>query len=98
VDNITYSWQLFHDAFEIDKSVREIAKKKFFDGKIPYIEWAQHDISLWKKKKVSREQFFQALKDADVCLMKGAKETLSTLKSHGIKLAIISLQKKQVSR
>ena len=50
IDNIKFSWQLFHDYFQTDEHRREDAKKKFFDGKISYMEWAEHDIGMWKEK------------------------------------------------
>ena len=88
IDNVTFSWQVFHDYFQTDRHRREDAKKKFFEGKITYMQWAEHDISLWKEKNAKKEDFFKALKN--LRLMEGAMETLHELKKSGLKLAIIS--------
>ena len=88
VDNVTFSWQVFHDYFRTDRHKREDAKKRFFDRQITYKEWAEHDINLWKEKKATKEDFLQAIKHLK--LMEGALETLNELKRRGLKLAIIS--------
>ena len=88
VDNVKFSWQIFHDYFQTDKHKREDARSKFFSGKISYMQWAEHDINLWKEKNAKKEEFFRAI--AHLKLMNGALETLSELKENNIKLAIIS--------
>ena len=88
IDNITFSWQIFHDYFQTDKHRREDARNKFFNGEITYMQWAEHDINLWKEKNAKREDFFKAIKNLK--LMKGAMETLTELKKRNFKLAIIS--------
>ncbi|HLC50288.1 MAG TPA: HAD family phosphatase [Candidatus Nanoarchaeia archaeon] len=88
IDNIKFSWQLFHDYFQTDAHRREDAKKKFFDGKITYMEWAEHDINMWKEKNANKKDFMKALDKLK--LMDGAIETLEELKKNGIKLAVIS--------
>ena len=88
VDNVTFSWQVFHDYFQTDRHKREDAKKKFFDGKITYKQWAEHDINLWKNVNAKKKDFFEAL--SGLKLMEGAIETLEELKKNGIKLGIIS--------
>ena len=88
IDNVTFSWQIFHDYFQTDKHKREDARNKFFSGEITYLQWAEHDINLWKEKNAKREDFFKAIKNLK--LMKGAMETLTELKKRNFKLAIIS--------
>ncbi|MDP6647994.1 MAG: HAD family phosphatase [Candidatus Woesearchaeota archaeon] len=88
IDNVQFSWQIFHDYFQTDKHKREDARNKFFNGHITYKQWAEHDISMWKEKKASKEDFFRALKDLK--LMEGAMGTLTELKRNGLKLAVIS--------
>mgnify|MGYP001250179250 CR=1 FL=1 len=46
IDNVKFSWQVFHDYFEIDEDGRDKAKNKFFNKEITYLEWAEHDINL----------------------------------------------------
>ncbi len=88
IDNVTFSWHIFHEYFQTDKHRREDAKKRFFEGKISYLEWAEHDINLWKEKNAKKEDFFKAI--SHLKLMEGAIETLKELKKNGLKLAIIS--------
>ena len=90
IDNLEYSWKIFHDYFQVDQARREKAKKAFYNHKITYLEWAQHDINLWVEKKAKKEDFIKAIKHANLKLMEGAAETLSELKKRGLKLAIIS--------
>jgi phosphoserine phosphatase len=90
VDNIEYSWQLFHDHFKIDKDKRDEAKRKFYNKEISYLEWANHDIGLWVEKGVKKKDFFEAMEHSGINLMEGALEAITELKKRGIKLAIIS--------
>ena len=50
VDNVKFSWQVFHDYFQTDKVKREDARNKFMNGDISYLEWANHDLNMWKDK------------------------------------------------
>jgi len=88
IDNVKFSWQIFHDYFNTDKQVREEARNKFFNGQISYLQWAQHDINMWREKGAKKNDFFKALNGLK--LMNGAMETLRELKKNGLKLAIIS--------
>ena len=88
IDNVTFSWQIFHDYFQTDKHKREDAKNKFFSGKISYKQWAEHDIELWRERNAKKEDFFKSMNH--LRLMEGAIETLTQLKKIGLKLAIIS--------
>jgi phosphoserine phosphatase len=88
IDNVKFSWQIFHDYFDTDKVKREEAKNAFLKGKLTYPEWAEHDIAMWKEKNAKKEDFFKALEKLK--LMNGAMETLTELKKNGMKLAIIS--------
>jgi len=88
IDNLTFSWQIFHDYFQTNRHKREDAKKKFFNGEITYRQWAEHDIGLWRERNACLEDFFKAIRHLK--LMEGAIETLKELKKSGLKLAIIS--------
>lgn len=88
IDNLKFSWQIFHDYFNVDKDRREMAKRSFFNGEISYLEWAEHDIKLWKEKGAKKEDFLKAISRSK--LMDGTLETLNELKKSDIKLAIIS--------
>lgn len=88
IDNVTFSWQIFHDYFQTDRHRREDAKNAFFNGKISYMQWAEHDINLWKEKNAKKGDFLKAM--SHLRLMNGAMETLNELKRNGLKLAVIS--------
>jgi len=88
VDNVVYSWELFHNFFAVDMEKRERAKKKYYNGEIDYLQWALHDMGMWMEKGATKEDFFKAMKNLK--LMKGAMETIIELKKNSIKLAIIS--------
>ena len=88
VDNVKFSWQVFHDYFQTDKHRREDAKKRFFNKEITYLQWAEHDINLWKEKNAKKQDFLKAI--SHLKLMEGAVETLKELKKRGLKLAVIS--------
>lgn len=88
IDNVKFSWQIFHDYFKIDKQRREQARNAFINGNISYLQWAEHDINLWREKNAKKRDFFKAIEHLK--LMDGAFETLNELKKNGLKLAIIS--------
>ncbi|MBI2138170.1 hypothetical protein HYU13_01150, partial [Candidatus Woesearchaeota archaeon] len=60
VDNVTFSWDVFHKHFGCDMDKRERTKKQFFDGKISYLDWAKHDIGMWIEKGARKEEFIAA--------------------------------------
>jgi phosphoserine phosphatase len=83
-----FSWQVFHDYFQTDEHRREDARNKFLNGKISYLEWAEHDIGMWKEMNSKKNDFLKAIES--LRLMNGALETLQKLKKNGLKLAVIS--------
>jgi phosphoserine phosphatase len=90
VDNIEYSWQMFHNEFNTDPKERDANKRKYFNKEISYIEWANLDIAIWEKAGIKRQDFFLAMQKSKIKLMNGAHETISELKKRGIRIAIIS--------
>lgn len=90
IDNIVFSWQLFHDYFKTDQKKREEVRQKYFNKEISYLDWANNDIGMWLEKKPKKQDFFNALQKNKVKLMKGALDTIIELKKNNIKLAIIS--------
>jgi phosphoserine phosphatase len=88
VDNVKFSWQVFHDYFQTDKHKRDDARNRFMNGKMSYLEWAEHDINMWKEKNAKKDDFLKAMEDLK--LMNGAMETLMELKKNKLKLAVIS--------
>ncbi len=90
IENVKFSWQLFHDHFGIDKGRRDAARKAFMKGDLTYKQWAEHDVELWKERRVTRQDFFDAIDSHNIKLLQGSREALGELKSHGMKLAVIS--------
>ena len=88
IDNVKFSWKIFHDYFQVDQKRRENAKNDFLNGKISYLQWAEHDIGLWREKNAKKEDFLKAIEPLK--LMNGAMETLQELKKNNLKLAVIS--------
>lgn len=88
IDNVKFSWNIFHDYLKVDMERREAARNDFFNGKISYLQWAWHDISMWKEKGAKKQDFLKAI--GHLSLMNGAMETLQELKKNNLKLAIIS--------
>ena len=48
VDNVVYSWSVFHEAFKTDAKRREKARDDYFSQKITYEEWRKPDTLLGK--------------------------------------------------
>ena len=90
IENVKFSWQLFHDHFRIEPSKREAGKRAFMKGDISYLQWAEHDVGLWKERKATKQDFFDAIDANKVILIPGVRETLDELRSNGMKLAVIS--------
>jgi phosphoserine phosphatase len=90
IQNVKFSWQLFHDHFNVDPKRREQGKKAFLKGDISYLQWAEHDVGLWKEKKVTKKDFFKAIDSNHITLVDGVRETLETLKKNGMKIGVIS--------
>jgi HAD superfamily phosphoserine phosphatase-like hydrolase len=63
-------------------------RRRFFAGEIDYAGWAQVDLRMMKKHGANREKIMKAIEG--VRLMKGAMETLESLKREGAKLAVVS--------
>ena len=81
------SWKHVHDYFNTSN---EESVEKYLQGEIDDLEFIKRDVSLWKinNKPIKKEKLEKILKN--IPIMKGAKETTSFLKKHGIKTAIIS--------
>lgn len=88
IDETIFVWQTIHDALKTDKEARKKAMDDFYSGRISYSEWARHDIRIWKREGANKKILLNAIKPLK--LMKGAMETLRTLKKRKLKLAIVS--------
>jgi phosphoserine phosphatase len=85
--DIISSWKYIHDYFNTsnERSVNE-----YLQGKIDDKEFIRRDAILWKEngKPTTIKKITEIL--SDVQLMKGAKESIATLKRNEIKTAIVS--------
>lgn len=88
VDELTYIWPLVHESLGIDQEKVKEAAGRFYAGEITFREWAEHDVSLWIEKGVTRKDLLGVA--GKLSMMKGAEETLKILKERGYKLAVIS--------
>jgi len=88
VDETVSIWQTIHDHLKTDAEKRREFQEKFKRKEITYEEWARMDVKLWEASGATREEIMKALEP--LRLMKGARETLETLKNNGIKMVIIS--------
>jgi len=81
------SWRTLHDYFGTDNSLH---LQRFIRGEISDVEFMRSDIQMWKQVQdpIYRDELFRAY--SGVSLMKGAREVVETLKSHGIFVAIVS--------
>jgi len=78
-------WQHIHEALGTWGQGAQYAKS-FFKGQISYEQWAKLDAGLWKGVPVERlERILCSVEYA-----KGAKETVLSLRSRGVKVATIS--------
>ncbi|MBN2802212.1 MAG: HAD family phosphatase [Deltaproteobacteria bacterium] len=88
VDDTIYIWKTLHEGFNTDAYARKQAMDDYFNNKITYKEWFDHDLILLHKAgatKSAMKQMFNSLS-----IMPGAIKTLKALKLKGHKLAIIS--------
>lgn len=81
-------WQrmakLVHDGDHVD----EERMKKYKEGNLKLVEWAELDLSDWKSYGVTKE--FLITQSMHSKLLPGVKKTLHELKNRGVKLAVIS--------
>ena len=81
-------WEVLNQRFtgSDDQNVRRWDLYK--QGKLSYAEWVALDIASWRDAGATRETITASF--GALTLVDGARETLSELKSHGARLAVIS--------
>ncbi len=79
------SWQHIHHNLNTWSQAKKHSDQ-FFRNEITYEQWAKLDAALWKNQPLARIN--QLIKGMPY--MKGAKETLATLKSKGLKVYLLS--------
>ena len=60
----------------------------YAEGKVGFEEWRRELVKIWKKNKVTKQQFIDIIKDYN--LIEGAKELILGLKDKGFKIIIIT--------
>jgi HAD superfamily phosphoserine phosphatase-like hydrolase len=70
------------------KTLSDEYDKLYAEGKVGFEEWRRELVKIWKKNKVTKQQFIDVLKDYN--LIEGAKELISGLKEKGFKIIIIT--------
>jgi HAD superfamily PSPase-like hydrolase len=81
-------WEVLNHRFtgSDDQNVQRWDQYK--KGLLSYAEWVALDIASWQDAGATRDQITAAF--GELTLVAGARETLSELKSHGARLAVIS--------
>jgi phosphoserine phosphatase len=88
VDDTVYIWTSLHEGFNTDKKARKEAYDNYFKGQITYEQWFNHDLILLKNAGATEDKIIKLIDGLKP--VKGAKQTLLTLKKRGHRLAIIS--------
>ena len=88
IDDTVFIWQTLHDAFDTDREERKHWSDAFWSKKITYAQWAAKDVEMWQAKGATRSGLMDHIKQ--LTPMKGAQETLDTLKADGHILGVIS--------
>ncbi|MEM0156016.1 MAG: HAD-IB family phosphatase [Thermoplasmataceae archaeon] len=81
------SWNYVHRRFSVDNSN---LRQRFEDGKITYADFLKGDVKLWieKRGRVSKEEVISIL--MEIPMTGGMVQAISSLKSEGKKVAIVS--------
>ena len=83
----TESWNKVKIKFGAEKLSNEY-DKLYAEGKVGYEEWRRELVKIWKKNKVTKQQFIDVIKDYN--LIEGAKKLILGLKDKGFKIIIIT--------
>lgn len=81
------SWRFIHEKFGVDNSKIYLS---YSGGEISYADFLAYDVKLWmaKQEKIPRSQIIGYMNE--IPLMDNLLEGLNEIKSHGIRIAIVS--------
>jgi phosphoserine phosphatase len=82
------TWGVIWGALKAQKEEKELHEKWATGGHKNYVHWEGDTLSVYKKYGLTQKMFDEIINNLP--LMKGAKETLKTLKEKGYSTAIIS--------
>ena len=89
VGKTIFVWETLHDALGTDRDKRQQGWDDYFSGRIPYSQWFEHDIALFRERgEVTRQRLLEAM--APLELVDGVHEVLQTLRDAGLRLAVVS--------
>ncbi len=89
IDNVEYVWDTLHKFFGVDRHPKRLEHMNgFFEKRISYQEWAERDLLLLKEHGANKRTILKAMKRAKI--MRGALETLKSLKAKGYRIALVS--------
>ena len=89
VQGTVFIWNSLHDHFKTDSARRVLARQAFFEGRISYREWFEHDLELLDERGATR-QTMEAMFAEKIVPTNGAQTTLDRLKEAGKKIAVLS--------
>ncbi len=81
-------WEVLNHRFTGSDDQNVLRWDLYKSGKLSYAEWVALDIASWRDAGATRDTITASF--SELTLVEGARETLSELKSHGARLAVIS--------
>ncbi len=81
-------WEVLNQHFTGRPEVNRERYARYKAGTLSYAEWVELDVTGWRDAGARRESIVAAL--APLRLVDGARETLETLKQHGMRVVAIS--------
>ena len=81
-------WEVLNRRFTGRDDQNDLRWDLYKRGKISYAEWVALDIASWRDAGATRDEITKSF--GELTLIDGARETLTELKSHGARLAVIS--------
>jgi phosphoserine phosphatase len=81
-------WEVLNRRFTGGDDQNRERYERYREGRLSYSDWVALDIDSWRRAGATRHEMIAAL--GPLQLVEGARTTLTALKSHGIRLAVIS--------
>jgi len=88
VTGLDYVWTTLHRHFRTDAKARGAARQAFKAGQLPYADWFHHDVVLLRAVGATRSAIGELF--STIRTVRGARETLDSLRDAGAKLAVLS--------
>lgn len=89
VGKTVFVWETLHNELGTDEKQRKQGWEDYFAGRIPYSQWFEHDIALFREQgTITRQRLLDAMSGLE--LIDGVHEVLATLQAAGLRLAVVS--------